>query len=44
MGDFVPFHFIPETERERGEKREERAAAGCGESMGAQLLLLRPGL
>ena len=44
MGDFVPFHFIPETERERGEKREERAVAGYGESVGAQLLLLRPGL
>ena len=44
VGDFVPFHFIPETERERGEKREERAVAGYGESVGAQLLLLRPGL
>lgn len=37
VGDFVLFHFIPDTERERGEKREERAVAGCGERVGAQL-------
>ena len=35
VGDLVLFHFIPETERERGEKRKERA--GCGERVGAQL-------
>ena len=30
----VATRFIPETERERGEKREERAVAGCGPPWG----------
>lgn len=41
VGDFVLFHFIPETEKERGEKREERAVAGCGKRVGAQLPSLK---